>query len=82
MMCGPSTEDILFTIEMGHSHRQSMLPYIFEVPLVAGRLNYRSVPEPCIFYCSLFIYDMLICIKNKLFDSFHNDISCIQLYFN
>ena len=25
---------------------------------------------------------MLICVKNKLFDSFHNDISCIQLYFN
>ena len=25
---------------------------------------------------------MLICVKNQLFDSFHNDISCIQLYFN
>ena len=39
---------------------------------------YRST----VYLLFTFIYDMLIYIKNELFDSCHNDISFIQLYFN
>ena len=45
----------------------------FAAPLVTRQLNYRSD-------LITLIYVMLICVKDKLFDSFHNDNFCIQLY--
>ena len=68
--------DVPFTIKTGHSHRNPTETRYFAAPLVAGRLNYRPAPEPCIFIVHSFV------IKTSYFDSFYNDNSCIKLYFN
>ena len=44
-------EGRLFTIETDHFHKTPTEARYFAVPLVAGRLNYRTVPEPCILVC-------------------------------
>ena len=75
------TRDVIFTIETGHSHRQPMLPDILQRSWWQEDST-TDLYLSHVYLLFIFIYDMLICIKNKLFDSFHNDISYIQLHFN
>ena len=51
----------------------------FARSLVARRLNYRSVSQKYMFLLITLIQVMLICIKVKLFYSFHNDNSYTQI---
>ena len=55
--------DVLFTIQTGHSYRTLLEPDILQCPLVAGRLKYRSVPEPCVFIVH---FDLCYCEKQVI----------------
>ena len=54
------SRNVPFTIETGQSHRTHSARHI-AVPLVAGRLNYRSASEPCVFIVHLDLCYVHLC---------------------
>ena len=70
--------DVLFTIQIGYSHRTLLEPDILQCPW----WQEDSTTDLYLSHVYLLFTLIYAIVKNKLFDSFRNDNSCIKHYFN